>query len=83
MSDLAKALVIDYDDWGLAEKVSETSLRSLDGDTVVDLQPALAEDGETVGLQIFVNDVHVESLPYTDDNFSEKLVKVLAEPLNF
>jgi hypothetical protein len=83
MNDLAKAFVLDYDDWGLAVKASETSLRSLDGESLVDLQPALSPAGEAEGLEVYINGIFAEAISYSDEQFNEKLVKTLSGPLNF
>ena len=83
MSELARALVIDYAGLGLANAESDTSLRSLDGETLVELEQ-VNTDGEPIeGLVVFVNGVAVETLLYDDVLFNEKLLDVIAGPLNF
>lgn len=78
MSDLAKAFVNDYVQLGLAERASETSLQSLDGENLVEL---VTEGDDT--LKIFVNQDQVDTLQYTDPEFNEKLIARISSPLNF
>lgn len=83
MSNLAKALVTDYADLGLALKETETSLRSLDGASLVEFEGIEDSEGASIGLKIFINGDYIESLSYEDETFNERLMKVIIEPLNF
>lgn len=83
MSDLAKALVKDYSDLGLALKETETSLRSLNGKSLVEFESKLNGDGTPAGMEIFVNGDSVVTLDYMDQGFNSKLIGAIAEPLNF
>jgi len=78
MSDLGKVFVKDYVELGLAEGVSDTVLRSLDGENEVEF---VTEGDDT--LQLFVNGDHVETLEYADPDFNTKLVARISSPLNF
>ncbi len=81
MSDLPKALVLDYVEQGLAEKESETSLRSLDGKNTVELQSVGEPDA--IGMSVFINGHLAETLFYEDRDFNQKLIQLLSEPLDF
>lgn len=79
---LAKSFVDDYYSLGLAIKVSEDSLESFDGETVVVLDNYVVGD-EIVGLSIYSNDTHVGDYSYSDDDFNEKFLQVMSTELNF
>lgn len=83
MSDLAKALVIDFAELGMAVQESDSVLRSLDGANQVELETVNDELGNAAALNIFVNGDLVETVSYEDSSFNEKLIKIIAEPLNF
>lgn len=83
MSDLAKVLVMDYSDLGLAIQETETSLRSLDGEMLVEFEPIASLGEATDALAVFVNGVAVDTLLYDDRGFSSKLIALISGPLNF
>ena len=75
---LAEALVNDYVELGVAEKVDDTTLKSIDSDTTVELL-----EGDTANtLLVFVDGVEELELDYDDESFNDKLVQLLAEALN-
>jgi len=75
---LAEALVNDYVELGVAEKVNDTTLKSIDSDTTVEL----LEGDTTDTLLVFVDGVEELELEYDDESFNDKLVQLLAEALN-
>lgn len=84
MSDLAQALVIDYVDLGLAVKETNTSVRSLDGKSLIEFEPdGVSANGEIEGLKVFINGDWFETFTYNDPEFNTKLIKAISVPLNF
>jgi hypothetical protein len=81
-TNLAEAFVKDFTELGYAKKESDLSMRSLDGETLIEFDSLLGEDNEVVGLQVFSNGVQIEELLYSDDSFSEKLSNRIVNELN-
>ena len=91
----AKNLVNDYVELGYAEKETDTSLRSLDGETVVEfeveLTPSENSRREDRTLHIFSDGVEIFSevyeygdrRPVNTDEILKRIVEILASELNF
>jgi hypothetical protein len=74
---LAVALIDDYVDLGFGERVSDTEIRSLDGESTLAL-----ETSDTHELNIFINGDFVETVSYDDEDFTKKLLIHVGSALN-
>ena len=80
-TDFIEEIVEDWSDRGFAEKINDTTLGSLNDDTVIEFEP-IVEKEENVGLKIFVDGDETFSGNYDDPDFSEKLFETLRNNLN-
>lgn len=74
---LAVALIDDYADLGFGERISDTEIRSFDGENVLALE---ASDNQE--LNVFLNGDLVETLSYGDESFTKKLLVHVSSALN-
>lgn len=74
---LAVALIDDYVELGFGERVSDTEIRSFDGENTLAFETSEAQE-----LEVFLNGDLVETLSYDDENFTKKLLVHVGSALN-
>lgn len=75
--NLAEAIAANIGDAGLAELVAPGSLKSLEGNTLVELE----QHGDTIS--IYENGDSVADISTDDADFNDRLMAVVATALNF
>ena len=75
--NLAEALAEDIAEVGLAELVAPGSLKSTEGDTLVELE----QDGDLI--TVFEGGEEIAEYSTSDEDFNGKLMATLATSLNF
>lgn len=80
--EFAAALIDDYtEELNYAERTGQFTMKSLDGETEIEID-SITEGNEAVGVQIFINGLSELEAKYTEDNFSEKVAKIIVQSLN-
>lgn len=77
-----EALVDDFDKLNLADKVSNDTMLSIDGEYKVEFD-VMTEDGKNSGLSVFINGDHMQDIEYDSETFNDDLMLLLSAPLNF
>lgn len=79
--DFIESLIDNYVEQGYAERVDENSMKALEDDVVIYLEPVF--DGEDeMGVEIFSNDVSLGVLDRDDENFVVKFNDMMMSELN-
>lgn len=80
-NDFIESLIDNYVEQGYAERVDENSMKALEDDVVIYLEPVF--DGEDeMGVEIFSNDVSLGVLDRDDENFVVKFNDMMMSELN-
>lgn len=77
-----QAVVKDYDSMGVAKAQDEVTLESLDGGTIVVLEPIFDDAEKEAGVRIFSNGTALGDFLYADKGFVESFSDTMDSELN-
>lgn len=77
-NQMAAAILDEYEDLNLGERVDETTMVSFDGESTLELQSS-----ENKELEVIVDGTSVLTLSYEDERFHEKLLVFSSSALGF
>jgi len=77
-NQLAAAILDEYEDLNLGERIDETTMRSFDGESSLELV-----SHESKELEVIIDGTSVLTLSYEDERFHEKLLIFASSALGF